>query len=51
VSRLQTARMFELWAATKLARQWCDQHLRRVHRELDTADLKAANALLVQLGA
>jgi predicted ATPase len=63
VSRAQGARMFELRAATSLARLWRDQGKHVEARGLllpvydwftegfDTADLKDAKALLAQLGA
>jgi predicted ATPase len=63
VSRAQGARMFELRAATSLARLWHDQGRHVEARGLllpiygwftegfDTADLKDAKALLAQLGA
>jgi predicted ATPase len=63
VSRRQGARMFELRAATSLARLWRDQGNGVEARNLlapvygwftegfETADLKAANALLAQLSA
>lgn len=63
VSRAQGARIFELRAATSLARLWRDQGKQVDARELlaplhdwfiegiDTVDLKDAKALLAQLGA
>ena len=61
VAQEQSARLWELRAATSLARLWCDQGRRAEARELlapvygwftegfDTADLKDAKALLDEL--
>jgi predicted ATPase len=62
VAREQSARMWELRAATSLARLWAEQRRRAEGRDLlapvydwftegfDTADLKEAKALLDELG-
>jgi class 3 adenylate cyclase/predicted ATPase len=62
VARKQQAKSYELRAATSLARLWAEQGRRSEARELlapvygwftegfDTADLKAAKALLAELG-
>jgi predicted ATPase len=61
VSRRQGAKLFELRAATALARLWCDEGRDTEARDLlapiygwftegfDTVDLKAAKALLTEL--
>ena len=63
VARRQSAKLWELRAATSLARLWCDQGKRGEARELlapvygwftegfDTRDLKEAKALLGELAA
>ena len=63
VAKRQSAKMFELRAASSLARLWRDQGKREDARELlapvygwftegfDTLDLKEAKALLDELGA
>jgi predicted ATPase len=62
IASRQSAKSYELRAATGLARLWCDQGRRAAARDLlgpvyawftegfDTADLKDAQALLDELG-
>jgi predicted ATPase len=63
IAKHQSAKTFELRAATSMARLWCDQGKRKQARELlapvygwftegfDTRDLKEAKALLEEWAA